>query len=501
MLSLVAGRDFVADGTAEVAEVRAGDPAPDGSGPVELARGTEIGHVFALGRKYAGALGLQVLDRNGKLVTVTMGSYGIGISRDLALVAEANSDEKGLAWPRAVAPFDALIVAAGKDEALFEEAERIGRELELRGADVLVDDRRLSPGVKFKDAELIGVPTVVVVGRGLADGVVEVWDRAADTRAEVPADDRRRRGRRRHRGLIGAHPADRLGRRGRGRGARDRDHARPAHRAGPQPSCTPSPGATTTPTACATASPTASMKRASARRHDLDGTLLRSDGTVSPRTAALAELDRRGVPVVFVTARPIHWVTDLAPHVGRRGWVVCSNGAVLLDLPRDEVVVARTMSALHLRNAVSAIRAAAPDATFALVGLHGYAKEPGYVERTGMPPGSAVGPIETLIRDDEVLKLLVRGPLPPEAFRALVTEAVSHGEVTASDGSGVIEISAPGVSKATTLALVCERFGVDAADVVAFGDMPNDVPMLRWSAAYAVEAHLRRRGDRGPPGG
>lgn len=186
VLSLVAGRDFVADGIAEVAEVRAGDPAPDGSGPVELARGTELGHVFALGRKYAGALGLQVLDRDGKLVTVTMGSYGIGISRDLALVAEANSDEKGLAWPRAVAPFDALIVAAGKDEALFEEAERIGRELELRGADVLVDDRRLSPGVKFKDAELIGVPTVVVVGRGLADGVVEVWDRAADTRAEVP---------------------------------------------------------------------------------------------------------------------------------------------------------------------------------------------------------------------------------------------------------------------------------------------------------------------------
>lgn len=225
---------------------------------------------------------------------------------------------------------------------------------------------------------------------------------------------------------------------------------------------------------------------------DLDGTLLRSDGTVSPRTAAvLAELDRRGVPVVFVTARPIHWVTDLAPHVGRRGWVVCSNGAVLLDLPREEVVVARTMSASHLRNAVAAIRAAAPDATFALVGLHGYAKEPGYVERTGMPPGSAVGPIETLIRDDEVLKLLVRGSLPPEAFRALVTEVVSDGEVTASDGSGVIEISAPGVSKATTLALVCERFGVDAADVVAFGDMPNDVPMLTWAGrSYAVaEAH------------
>jgi prolyl-tRNA synthetase len=186
VLSLVAGRDFVPDGTVEVAEVRAGDPAPDGSGPIELARGTELGHVFALGRKYAEALGLQVLDRNGKLVTVTMGSYGIGISRVMALLAEANSDDKGLAWPRSVAPFDALIVAAGKDEALFEAAERIGRELELRGAEVLVDDRRLSPGVKFKDAELIGVPTVVVVGRGLAEGVVEVWDRPGGTRAEVP---------------------------------------------------------------------------------------------------------------------------------------------------------------------------------------------------------------------------------------------------------------------------------------------------------------------------
>jgi prolyl-tRNA synthetase len=186
VLSLVAGRDFEPDGTAEVAEVRAGDPAPDGSGPIELARGTELGHVFALGRKYADALGLQVLDRNGKLVTVTMGSYGIGISRVMALLAEANSDDKGLAWPRAVAPFDALIVAAGKDEVLFEAAERIGRELEQRGAAVLLDDRRLSPGVKFKDAELIGVPTVIVVGRGLADGVVEVWDRTADTRVETP---------------------------------------------------------------------------------------------------------------------------------------------------------------------------------------------------------------------------------------------------------------------------------------------------------------------------
>jgi prolyl-tRNA synthetase len=189
VLGLVAGRDFVADGTAEIAEVREGDPAPDGSGPVELARGTEIGHVFALGRKFAEALGLKVLDPNGKLVTVTMGSYGIGVTRDLALIAEATADEKGLVWPRAVAPFDVHIVATGKDEAVFEAAERIGRELEARGADVLVDDRRVSPGVKFADAELIGVPTIVVVGRGLADGVVEVWDRRSGDRRPVPVDE------------------------------------------------------------------------------------------------------------------------------------------------------------------------------------------------------------------------------------------------------------------------------------------------------------------------
>ncbi|HEV7624269.1 MAG TPA: proline--tRNA ligase [Amnibacterium sp.] len=188
VLSLVAGRDFTPDGTAEVAEVRAGDPAPDGSGPVELARGTEIGHVFALGRKYADALGLKVLDPNGKLATVTMGSYGIGVTRDLALVAEANSDAKGLVWPRSIAPFDVHVVATGKDEAVFEEAERIGRELELRGADVLVDDRRVSPGVKFADAELLGVPSIVVVGRGLADGVVELRDRASGETEHVPVD-------------------------------------------------------------------------------------------------------------------------------------------------------------------------------------------------------------------------------------------------------------------------------------------------------------------------
>lgn len=186
VISLVAGRDFVADGMADIAEVRAGDPAPDGSGPVELARGMEIGHVFQLGRKYAEALGLQVLDENGKLVTVTMGSYGIGVTRILAAIAEANHDERGLIWPRQVAPFDVHVVATGKDPVVFEIAETLTSDLEGERFEVLLDDRpKVSPGVKFGDAELLGVPLVVIVGRNAAEGVVEFWDRRTGERRDV----------------------------------------------------------------------------------------------------------------------------------------------------------------------------------------------------------------------------------------------------------------------------------------------------------------------------
>ena len=189
VFDLVAGRDFVGDGTIEAAEVRAGDPAPDGSGPLELARGIEIGHIFQLGRKYADALGLKVLDVNGKQVVVTMGSYGIGVTRALAALAEANHDEKGLAWPAHVAPAHVHVVATGKDPAVFEAAESIALTLSTRGVEVLFDDRpKVSPGVKFADAELLGVPLVVVVGRGLADGVVEVRPRLGGTAEQVPVD-------------------------------------------------------------------------------------------------------------------------------------------------------------------------------------------------------------------------------------------------------------------------------------------------------------------------
>jgi prolyl-tRNA synthetase len=187
VFDLVAGRDFTWDDVVEAAEVLPGDPAPDGSGPLELARGVEMGHIFQLGRKYAEALGLQVLDENGKLVTVTMGSYGIGVSRAVAAIAESTHDELGLCWPREVAPADVHVVATGKDAAVFAAADRLAQDLVAGGLTVLYDDRpKVSPGVKFKDAELLGVPTIVTVGRGLADGVVELRDRRTDTRESVP---------------------------------------------------------------------------------------------------------------------------------------------------------------------------------------------------------------------------------------------------------------------------------------------------------------------------
>jgi prolyl-tRNA synthetase len=195
VLDLVAGRDFTPDGTIEAAEVRDGDPCPrchenGGSGTLHTARGIEMGHIFALGRKYADALGLQVLDELGKLVTVTMGSYGIGVSRAVAAIAENTHDDLGLVWPREVAPADVHLVATGKDPAVFDTAAGLAVELTAHGLTVLYDDRvKVSPGVKFKDAELIGVPTIVVVGKGLVDGVVEVKDRASGEREDVAVDE------------------------------------------------------------------------------------------------------------------------------------------------------------------------------------------------------------------------------------------------------------------------------------------------------------------------
>ncbi len=179
VFGLVAGRDFTWDGTVEAAQVREGDPAPDGSGPLEAARGIEMGHIFALGRKYAESLDLKVLDQNGKLAVVTMGSYGIGVTRAVAALAESNHDDKGLIWPAKVAPADVHVVAVGRGEEIFAAAEQLTADLEGAGLEVIYDDRpKVSPGVKFGDAELIGVPTILAVGRGLVDGVVEIKNRA-----------------------------------------------------------------------------------------------------------------------------------------------------------------------------------------------------------------------------------------------------------------------------------------------------------------------------------
>ena len=186
VLDLVMGRDFTPDGTIEAADVRDGDACPVDGGALETARGIEMGHIFQLGRRFAEALDLRVLDENGKLVTVTMGSYGVGISRAVAAVVENSHDDLGIVWPREVAPADVHIVATGKDAAVFEVADRLATDLDRDGVRVLYDDRpKVSPGVKFKDAELIGVPTIVVVGKGLQDGVVEVRDRATGERESV----------------------------------------------------------------------------------------------------------------------------------------------------------------------------------------------------------------------------------------------------------------------------------------------------------------------------
>ncbi len=187
---LVYGRDFEADGVVEAVEVRHGDMSPDGSGPLSFERGVEIGQVFQLGLKYTKALDFKVLDRNGKTVPVWMGCYGIGVSRVLACIAETHHDEAGLAWPAVVAPAQVHVVATGKDKAAFEAAEKLVSELEERGLEVIYDDRpKVSPGVKFKDAELIGVPLIAVAGRDtVSNGTIEIRNRDGSDKVAVPVD-------------------------------------------------------------------------------------------------------------------------------------------------------------------------------------------------------------------------------------------------------------------------------------------------------------------------
>ena len=187
---VVRGRDFAPDGELGAVEIRDGDLCARCGHPLEIARGIELGHVFALGRKYAETFGLTALDQNGKPQTITMGSYGVGVTRAVAAIAEQTYDDKGLCWPRSVAPADVHIVATGKDDTVYAAAGSLASDLEAAGVDVLYDDRwGVSPGVKFKDAELIGVPTIVIVGKGLADGTIELKDRRSDERTNVPVAD------------------------------------------------------------------------------------------------------------------------------------------------------------------------------------------------------------------------------------------------------------------------------------------------------------------------
>ena len=188
-VDVVMGRDFEPAGVVPAAEVREGDPCGRCGSPLEIGRGIEIGHIFQLGRKYADAFALDVLGPDSKPVRVTMGSYGIGVSRAIAAIAEQSYDEKGLAWPRSVAPADVHVVGIGKQDQP-DVAERIATELEDRGLTVLLDDRRkVSPGVAFKDAELLGIPTSVVVGKAMADGLVELKDRRSGEVRTVPVDE------------------------------------------------------------------------------------------------------------------------------------------------------------------------------------------------------------------------------------------------------------------------------------------------------------------------
>lgn len=183
---LVFGRDFEADGSIEACQIREGDPAPDGSGPLKTRRGIEMGHIFELGQKYAEALDLSVLDQQGKLQIVSMGSYGIGVTRALAAIAQENHDERGLIWPRNLAPAQVHLLVTGKDPQVFAGAEQLAQDLSDRGVDLIFDDRpKVSPGVKFADAELLGIPTILVLGRGFAEGKIEIRDRRSGASREV----------------------------------------------------------------------------------------------------------------------------------------------------------------------------------------------------------------------------------------------------------------------------------------------------------------------------
>ena len=218
---------------------------------------------------------------------------------------------------------------------------------------------------------------------------------------------------------------------------------------------------------------------------DLDGTIVRPDGTVSARTvAALEACERAGVRVVFVTGRPPRWMATIAQATGHHGVAVCANGAVVYDVAAERVLSTRGVPVEDVRGIVRAVRAAVPGGALALETVHGFRREPGYVPRW---PGSEgpVGELDELLADEPVvLKVLYRleGGAVDDMLAAARTALDGLAEPVHSDATDcLLEIAAPGVSKASTLALLAEQAGLGPQDVVAFGDMPNDVPMLRWA--------------------
>ena len=226
---------------------------------------------------------------------------------------------------------------------------------------------------------------------------------------------------------------------------------------------------------------------------DLDGTLVRSDGTVSAYTRdVLAELDRRGVPVVFVTGRPLRWAADVFEYVAGHGLAIVSNGGLVWDVARSAVHLLRPLDPAVGLEVCGLIREAAPGAAFAVESLAGIALEAGFLERHVLPEGARRGPLEELF-DDPAVKVLARHEeLSAQEFWDRAMLAVGdRAVVTWSSSSALLEISSAGVTKASTLALLCADHGVNDDDVIAFGDMPNDLPMLGWAGtSYAMaDAH------------
>ena len=222
---------------------------------------------------------------------------------------------------------------------------------------------------------------------------------------------------------------------------------------------------------------------------DLDGTLLHTDGTVTPRTrAALTAVEDLGVTVVFVTGRPSRWMDELWEHVGGHGLAVCSNGGIVYDVSTHAVRQARPIPVDVGLQVAERLREEIPGTTFALERTTGFAKEPAFRERHRLPDHIDVGPLAELF-DDRAVKLLARHEeLEPETFWAEADRLVGHLVTTTWSSVGaLVEISAAGVTKASTLALLCDELGISPDEVVAFGDMPNDLPMLEWAGtAYAM---------------